>query len=267
MEEVPDEEAGRDHRPLPKGLNAIIMGEKECEEYDTLQKREEIPPKHKKRPNASQDTLNPVKSHPKKKPNALQDTLNPVKSHPTKKPNVSQDTLNPVKSPNASRDTLKRPKESRHVGIDVAECQPTSSKVKVEDLVTDEEEQEMSRRAHRGTSTTGSKRSFWDRPIPKPRFEWTHDPRMPDEWNLMVTAMHEHEEAVRTTKGEQYRDPYPDEISEPEEFTNSWYPDLAQRDHIRKQSTVRLEVEDAHVKSLDELRSRYERPTPAELHA
>ena len=92
------------------------------------------------------------------------------------------------------------------------ECQPTSSKVKVEDLVTHDQDQET-------PSTSTSTRSFWDRPIPKPQFDWSYDPRMPPEWNNVVASMQAHEGNRYIPRGEIYREPLDDEISEPEEFT------------------------------------------------
>jgi len=37
-------------------------------------------------------------------------------------------------------------------------------------------------------------RHLWDRPVPKPQFEWVYDPQMRHEWNNMVASM-------RTYKG------------------------------------------------------------------
>ena len=36
-------------------------------------------------------------------------------------------------------------------------------------------------------------RHLWDRPVPKPQFEWVYDPRMPHEWNDMVASMRTYE--------------------------------------------------------------------------
>ena len=57
------------------------------------------------------------------------------------------------------------------------ECQPTSSKVKVEDLVTDKVE---SKEQHK---------RLWDRPIPPPEPQWIRDPRLPTELNEMNAAL------------------------------------------------------------------------------
>jgi hypothetical protein len=61
-------------------------------------------------------------------------------------------------------------------------CQPTSSKIKVEDLVTDKQET--------GELTSQTKaQAVWDKPIPNPQFKWPYDPHMPTEWNEMILAM------------------------------------------------------------------------------
>ncbi|KAG6876393.1 hypothetical protein C0992_013106 [Termitomyces sp. T32_za158] len=52
------------------------------------------------------------------------------------------------------------------------ECQPTLSKVKVEDLVSDDDH----RQVEDSTSSVGTNRLVWDQPIPHPNFEWAFDP-------------------------------------------------------------------------------------------
>ncbi|KAG6893580.1 hypothetical protein C0995_016655 [Termitomyces sp. Mi166 len=92
------------------------------------------------------------------------------------------------------------------------ECQPTSSRVKVEDLVTDEEEQS----AASALETTKSERSFWDRPVGPPDIQWAYDPRMPSEWNEVVASMMiKNWVASLQTVGEVYRQPTANEISKP----------------------------------------------------
>ena len=118
----------------------------------------------------------------------------------------------------------------------VQECQPTSSTVKMEDLVTDEQEKHQDQQDN--AQTNQSTRSFWDRPIPRPQYDWPHDPRMPDEWNAVVTAMRACEGNRITPRGETYRQPDEDEISEPEEVMGRQPIDPMRTDHIRKQESV-----------------------------
>ncbi|KAG6881979.1 hypothetical protein C0995_016387, partial [Termitomyces sp. Mi166 len=92
------------------------------------------------------------------------------------------------------------------------ECQPTSSRVKVEDLVTGEEEQS----AASALETTKSERSFWDQPVGPPDIQWAYDPWMPSEWNEAVASMMiKNWVASLQPTGEVYRQPTADEISEP----------------------------------------------------
>ncbi|KAG6869577.1 hypothetical protein C0995_002060, partial [Termitomyces sp. Mi166 len=90
----------------------------------------------------------------------------------------------------AGRKAVKRPnkahlpKEIRveQVGLELLEYQPTSSRVKVEDFMTDEVE-EQPQSATSVIETTDTIRSFWDRPVPPPDMQWAYDPHMPPEWN------------------------------------------------------------------------------------
>ncbi|KAG6869917.1 hypothetical protein C0995_016284, partial [Termitomyces sp. Mi166 len=92
------------------------------------------------------------------------------------------------------------------------EYQPTSSRVKVEDLVTDEEEQS----AASALKTTKSEQSFWDRPVGPPNMQWAYDPCMPPEWNEVVASMVvKNWVMLLQPTGEVYRQPTADEISEP----------------------------------------------------
>ncbi|KAG6872454.1 hypothetical protein C0992_009609 [Termitomyces sp. T32_za158] len=79
-------------------------------------------------------------------------------------------------------DKACQPDETRaeRVNLGSWECQPTSSRVKVEDLVTDEVK-ECRQSAASAAETTDSARSFWDRPVPPPDMQWAYDPRMPPE--------------------------------------------------------------------------------------
>ncbi|KAG6881784.1 hypothetical protein C0992_000215, partial [Termitomyces sp. T32_za158] len=107
---------------------------------------------------------------------------------------------------------------AERVNLGSLECQPTSSRVKVEDLVTDEVE-ECGQSAASAAETTDSTRSFWDRPVPPPDMQWAYDLRMPPEWNEGVALMVAQRWAgsLRPT-GESYRQPFAEEISGPSDI-------------------------------------------------
>ncbi|KAG6869756.1 hypothetical protein C0995_000691 [Termitomyces sp. Mi166 len=100
----------------------------------------------------------------------------------------------------------------KQVAVESMECQSTSSRVKVEDLITDEEEQSTAS----ALETTKSERSFWDQPVGPPNIQWAYDPRMLSEWNEAVASMMiKNQVASLQTIGEVYCQPMADEISEP----------------------------------------------------
>ncbi|KAG6870888.1 hypothetical protein C0995_009905, partial [Termitomyces sp. Mi166 len=90
-----------------------------------------------------------------------------------------------VKQPDKAR--LPKKTHVEQVGVDLLECQPTSSRVKVEDLITDKVEEQQS--AASVAETTDSIQSFWDRPVPPPDMQWAYDPCMLPEWNEVVASM------------------------------------------------------------------------------
>ncbi|KAG6869835.1 hypothetical protein C0995_000220, partial [Termitomyces sp. Mi166 len=99
----------------------------------------------------------------------------------------------------------------KRVAVDLMECQPTSSSVKVEDLITDEEQSAVS-----ALETTKSEQSFWNRPVGPPDMQWAYDPHMPPEWNEVVASMVAKNRVVALQPtGEVYRQPTANEISEP----------------------------------------------------
>ncbi|KAG6881102.1 hypothetical protein C0993_002838, partial [Termitomyces sp. T159_Od127] len=87
-------------------------------------------------------------------------------------------------------DKARRPDETRaeRVNLGLWECQPTSSRVRVEDLITDEVK-ECRQSAASAAEMTNSARPFWDRPVPPPDMQWAYDLRMPPEWNEVVASM------------------------------------------------------------------------------
>ncbi|KAG6867541.1 hypothetical protein C0995_004819, partial [Termitomyces sp. Mi166 len=111
-------------------------------------------------------------------------------------------------------DKAQLPKKTRvkRAAVDSMECQLTSSRVKIEDLVTDEEEQSTAS----AVETTKSARSFWDQPVGPPDMQWAYDPRMPLEWNEVVASMVvKNWVASLQPTGEVYHQPTANEISEP----------------------------------------------------
>ncbi|KAG6899364.1 hypothetical protein C0995_006166 [Termitomyces sp. Mi166 len=93
------------------------------------------------------------------------------------------------------RKVVKRPDKAHlpkkthveRVGVDLLECQPTSSRMKVEDLITDEVEEQQS--AVSMVEMTDSIQSFWDQPVPPLDMQWAYDLCMPPEWNEVVASM------------------------------------------------------------------------------
>ncbi|KAG6896176.1 hypothetical protein C0995_011716 [Termitomyces sp. Mi166 len=111
-------------------------------------------------------------------------------------------------------DKAQLPKKThvKQVAVDSMECQLTSSRVKMEDLIMDKEEQSAASTAE----TTKSERSFWDRPVGPPNMQWAYDPRMLPKWNEVVASMVvKNQVASLQPTGEVYRQPMANKISEP----------------------------------------------------
>ncbi|PBK92972.1 hypothetical protein ARMGADRAFT_1030433 [Armillaria gallica] len=140
------------------------------------------------------------------------------------------------------------------------ECEPTSSKVLVEDLITDADDKAHEHDFHIDMEIPrpGPTRiQFWDRPRPTPDFAWPGDVRMPDEWNGMIGDMWEIDPNSKRTLFH-----YPDvpinddperDINDrllfivpsstiksngPHEFTRRLYPDTRHREFIRRSMVV-----------------------------
>ena len=77
-----------------------------------------------------------------------------------------------------------------------------SSKVKVEDMIMDEEEKILEEQNN--ATMSRSTHLFWDRLILHPQYNWLYNPRMPDEWNAVVASMRIYEGNHTTPKGEEY---------------------------------------------------------------
>ncbi|KAG6873561.1 hypothetical protein C0992_008642, partial [Termitomyces sp. T32_za158] len=162
-------------------------------------------------------------------------------------------------------DKARQPDKPRaeRVNLGLLECQPTSSRVKVEDLIADEVE-ECQRSAASAAETTDSARSFWDQPVPPPDMQWAYDPRMPPEWNEVVASMVARRWAglFRPT-GEAYRQPFAKEISEPLDVMFNGQLLTAKSVQWLTKSTVskpplRLRMEDTGEVHLSALRERFE---------
>jgi hypothetical protein len=144
-------------------------------------------------------------------------------------------------------------------------CQPTSSEIKVEDLITDDEEQKQNEELDKNPIDDNNdlmrKKSFWDRPTPPPQFEWVPDPRMPSEWNAVIADMRTSDWTRFRPEGEFYRSPKDEEISESVEFTGKWFPDQKERERLHAQSTMRLETSvEEWTTSIKKLRDRFDEP-------
>ncbi len=70
-------------------------------------------------------------------------------------------------------------------------CQPTSSKVKVEDMVTNEMDNEHFKEHHTEEAEIVEKthKHFWDRSISSQNMVWPGDAQMPVEWNMVINNM------------------------------------------------------------------------------
>ncbi|KAG6857939.1 hypothetical protein C0995_003998, partial [Termitomyces sp. Mi166 len=132
--------------------------------------------------------------------------------------------------------------------------------VKIEDLITDEEEQSAASAAE----MTKSEQSFWDQPVGPPDMQWAYDPRMLPEWNEVVASMVvKNWVALLQPTGKVYRQPTADEISEPLNIfvdgvllkakSVSWLTMMTV-----SQPSVRLKMEDTGEAHLHALREQFE---------
>jgi len=183
-----------------------------------------------------------------------------------------QESLKPNYESEPGEQTSPRIKNSRP-NYDSQFCEPTSSQIKIKDLVTDEDEDEMASALEREAQrqwehdNPRQKRTFWDRPIPPPQFEWMPDPRMPKEWNDVVASMRSDEWARYRSHASEisYRHADREEVSPIQEFTQVWYPDNERREFLRAQSPLRLNTGDTSELSLKKMRERFERPKSARI--
>ena len=162
--------------------------------------------------------------------------------------------------------SVERPhKESKveYVKPDILECQPTSSKVKMEDLVTNDQERLMNQQTvdEETASTNQSTRSFWDRPVPRLQYDWPYDPRMPDEWNAVIASMRAHEGTRCKPNGDSYHQPLSEEVLKPENFTSYDQMENKTLDQLRRHASVYLNPgqEDAD-NDFKKLKARFNEP-------
>jgi hypothetical protein len=109
-----------------------------------------------------------------------------AEKHGGKAPMTGKATAGSIPPAQPNTENKKERQKVMYAEPSILPCQPTSSKIKVEDLMTDEQEDEEQ-------TINASLRTVWDRPIPKPQFEWPHDPHMPTEGNEMISAMRAYE--------------------------------------------------------------------------
>ena len=164
----------------------------------------------------------------------------------------------PSKTPKArvTREEVEKPqlKSKRGKAIDDSnECEPTSSKVKVEDLVTDREEQLLAEESA-FEETTRADRTLFDRPIPPCETRHIYDPKLPRELNELLQSMQDNK--WRTTDLETYRQARPEEMLEGQQA-----PQIGHIPNKRKKPAapqLRLPTIDESMASIDDLRRRYD---------
>jgi hypothetical protein len=145
-------------------------------------------------------------------------------------------------------DNKNRPK-TRSIGFDITgECEPTSSKIKVEDLAKND-----------GNATKGTTRELWDRPVPPPEHRWVGDPRLPNELNIMNAAMWDYNWAHFRPKGGEYRQPDTQEVSKPMEFVARMR-DKHQRQTNGPSQKLMLPTIDESMASIDKMKRQYQPP-------
>jgi hypothetical protein len=158
-----------------------------------------------------------------KLPPRAQSTFTMAGSNSATKNTTIQETLDdsPGVEPQTKTLSVLKYRKLQFVKPEVPYREPTSSKMKVEDLVT--VKQKLTQTSKRGWSeqhshVTPNKRYIWDRPIPKPQYVWPYDPHMPTEWNEAIASMQTYEgHGPPRTKGH-YRQPEGEEILPSEHF-------------------------------------------------
>jgi hypothetical protein len=152
----------------------------------------------------------------------------------------------PRKVPLNQKHQQKR--KMRSIGFDITgECEPTSSKVKVEDLIKEEKE---------AAGPPEPRRKLWDRPVPPPDLQWIRDPRLPAELNEMNAAIWDYNWSHFAPKGEEYRQPDTHEVSSPMEFIARMR-DRPRRMNKEPEHRFTLPTIDESMASIDKLKKQY----------
>ena len=160
-----------------------------------------------------------------------------------------QNMKKPQKAYHNNKADPKRARQSR--GIDITgECEPTSSKVKVEDLITNKDEIE-----HEPLPQT----RLWDRPVPPPDLQWTGDLRLPTELNDVTAAMWNYNWPQFVDKKESYQEPDPHEVSKPKVFIAKMHDERPKGKREPKQR-FSLPTVDESMEAIDRLKQKYQRP-------
>jgi len=131
--------------------------------------------------------------------------------------------------------------------------QSESRKVKVEDLVTDKEEQLLAKE-YALEEATRANRTLFDRPIPPCKTRHIYNPRLPRELNELLQSMQDSK--WRTTDLETYRQARLEEMLEGQRAPQIGHT-LNQRKK-RGAPQLRLPTIDESMASLDDLRRRYD---------
>jgi hypothetical protein len=153
----------------------------------------------------------------------------------------------PRKAPLERKQRLREEKRSNEFDI-TGECEPTSSKVKVEDLVTEEDE---------AIKIPRRRRELWDRPVPPPDHQWMRDPRLPVELNEMNASMWEYNWPHFAPIVDEYRQPDTEEISEPTEFI-AYINDKQPRQKKEPKYRFSLLTVDESMEAIEKLKQRYQ---------
>ena len=89
------------------------------------------------------------------------------------------------------------------------------------------------------------------------RNEWIKDPRMPNEFNELVSTMWAHQQQFVNTN-ERYRQLDPNEASDPVEFVAYLYPSGVEKEKPGKEPQFRLPSIDDSIASIEKLKREYE---------
>jgi hypothetical protein len=156
MEEVMDEEMHKAEELLPGRTRAILITEEEYQKGN--QEGGKLPLVVKNATQKSQSTM--------------------------ARSNSAMRNITIQESPDNNLEINPQTKKLRFVRPELPYCEPTLSKVKVEDLIMAEQEldqvteqEQNEQHLHMGPGQW----SFWDRLIPKPQYDWPYNLHMPDE--------------------------------------------------------------------------------------